>query len=107
MTSGIGSAVTAKVVNRITGPVGLNAGMAALTESGAGDALIVDVAQIRAQNVAADMAERTGMVKYPNVNVYCEGLTNELREKFRSFSGKAQMAIEVRHSQDRLEGLEQ
>ena len=86
MTTGIGSAAATKVLNRITGPAGLNGGLA---------------------NVAADMAERTGTVKYPSVNVYCEGIANELREKFRRFSGKAQMAIEVRHSQDRLEGLEE
>jgi len=106
MTTGIGSAITTKVVNRITGPAGLNAGLAAITQ-GSVDPMLVDAAQVRAQNVAADMAERGGTVKYPNVCVYCEGLANELREKFRSFSGKAQMAIEVRHSQDRLEGLEQ
>jgi hypothetical protein len=106
MTSGIGSAITSKVVNRITGPAGLNAGLAAITQSGP-EAMAVDAAQVRAQNVAAEMAERSGTVKYPNVCVYCEGLANDLREKFRSFSGKAQMAIEVRHSQDRLEGLEQ
>ena len=106
MTSGIGSAATKKVVNRITGPAGLNAGLAALTLSAADGSFLVDAAQVRAQNVAADMAERNGTVKYPNVNVYCEGIVNELREKFRAFSGKAQMAIEVRHSQDRLEGLQ-
>jgi hypothetical protein len=107
MTSGIGSAVTKKVVNRITGPTGLNSGLAALTQGAPDASPLVDAAQVRAQNVAADMAERSGTVKYPNVNVYCEGLANDLREKFRSFSGSAQMAIEVRHSQDRLDGLEQ
>jgi hypothetical protein len=107
MTSGIGSVITNKVMNRITGPAGLNAGLAALTLGGPDAAQVVDPAQVRAQNVAAEMAERSGAVKYPSVNVYCEGLANDLREKFRSFSGKAEMAIEVRHSQDRLEGLEQ
>jgi hypothetical protein len=107
MTTGIGSAITGKVVNRITGPAGLNVGLAALMQNGADTAQLVDAAQVRAQNVAADMAERSGTVKYPSVNVYCEGLVNDLREKFRSFSGRAQIAIEMRHSQDRLDGLEQ
>ena len=40
------------------------------------------------------------------MNIYCEKLVNSLTEKFRSFSGTAQMAIEVRHSADRLEGLQ-
>jgi hypothetical protein len=32
---------------------------------------------------------------------------NSLTEKFRTFSGTAQMAAEVRHSQDRLQGLQE
>jgi len=38
--------------------------------------------------------------------VYCEKISNTLVEKFRTFSGTAQMAIEVRHSQDQLDGLQ-
>ena len=106
MTTKIGSAVTGKVLQRITGPTGVNAGLAALTQGVQGAAAPLDAAQVRAQNVAADLAERSGGVKYPAVNVYCEKITNDLWEKFRRFSGKVQMAIEVRHSQDRLEGLQ-
>lgn len=61
---------------------------------------------MRAQNAAAEVAERAGPVKYPLVTVYCEKVVNDLREKFRTFSGTAQIAIEVRHSNDRLEGME-
>lgn len=84
--SGIGSDVTAKVMARAAG--------------------LVDASQVRPVNVAAETAERALGVKYPVVNVYCEKITNGLREKFRSFSGTVQMAIEVRHSQDRLDGLQ-
>jgi len=45
-------------------------------------------------------------VVYPAVNVYCEKIVNQLKEKFRNFSGIAMMAIEMRVSQDRLEGIE-
>jgi hypothetical protein len=38
--------------------------------------------------------------------VYCEKISNDLREKFRSFSGAVHLAIEVRHSQDQLDGIE-
>jgi len=107
MTSGIGSAVTNKVVARITGPAGLNAGLAALTDGDPTFTAMVDAAQVRALNVAAEMAERSGGVKYPAVNVYCEKIANQLKEKFRSFSGSVGMAIELRHSQDRLEGLQE
>jgi hypothetical protein len=106
MTSKIGSAATSKVVQRITGPSGLNSGLAALTQGGPELAASLDAAQVRVQNVPAEMAERSGGVKYPSVNVYCETIANQLREKFRTFSGRVQMAIELRHSQDRLEGLQ-
>jgi hypothetical protein len=65
-----------------------------------------EAAQIRTQNVAADLAERSGGAKYPAMHVYCEKVVNELKEKFRSFSGRAEMAIELRHSQDRIDGLQ-
>src|SRR5262245_3609162 len=106
MTNRIGSAVTGKVIGRINGPAGLNSGLAALTQGGQDLAALVDAAQVRAVNVAAEIAERAGGVKYPSVNVYCVKIVNQLREKFRAFSGVVEMAIELRHSQDRLEGLE-
>ncbi len=105
MTAKIGGAATAKVIQRLTGPTGVNSSLAALTEGGP-PAGALDAAQVRAQNVTADLAERTGLVKYPVVQVYCEKVVNDLTEKFRSFSGKLHMAVEVRHSQDRLDGLQ-
>ena len=106
MTNKIGSAVTGKVLLRITGPTGVNAGLGALTQADREFAGLVDNSQVRAQNVAAEIAERALGMKYPAVNVYCEKIVNELREKFRTFSGKVQMAIELRQSQDRLEGIQ-
>ena len=61
---------------------------------------------IRAANIAADLAESTAGAKYPAIHVYCERLSNTLREKFRTFSGKARMTVEARVSQDRLEHIE-
>ncbi|HTS64021.1 MAG TPA: hypothetical protein VMH28_18485 [Candidatus Acidoferrales bacterium] len=104
--SGIGNAVTSKVADRVTGPAGLNAGLAALTEGASDPAVQVDATQVRTVNVPAEMAERSGGIKYPTVNIYCEKISNQLKEKFRSFSGNVWMAIELRHSQDRLEGLQ-
>jgi hypothetical protein len=106
MTSRIGSAATAKVVQRITGPSGVNAGLEALTQGHELFAGLVEPSQVRAQNVAAQIAEQALGVKYPAVNVYCEKIVNDLRQKFQTFSGQVQMAIEVRQSQDRLEGME-
>jgi hypothetical protein len=62
--------------------------------------------EIVAQNTAPELAEKTVGAKYPAIYVYCGRVSNLLREKFRTFSGEAQMAAEVRVSQDRLEGLE-
>jgi hypothetical protein len=66
-----------------------------------------DRLQIRAQNAAADLAEQGETVQYPTVQVYCEKVVNSLTEKFRTFSGTVQMATEIRHSQDRLQGLQE
>src|SRR5579863_5698194 len=89
MAAKIGNLATSKVVQRITGANGA-----------LGDG------QVRKQNVAAELAERSGAVRYPVVLVYCEKIVNSMVEKFRTFSGALQMAIEVRQSSDRLEGLE-
>jgi len=64
------------------------------------------LSQVTVRNVAAELAEKSAGAQYPAFLVYCEKLTNELREKFRTFSGTARMAIEARASQERLEGLE-
>jgi len=62
--------------------------------------------QMYTQNVAFEVTERTSGSKYPAVHVYCERVSNEMREKFRTFSGRMRMVVEVRVSQDRIEGLE-
>jgi hypothetical protein len=98
--AGIGSAATRKVMEKLAGPAEAGSAVGALTEAG------FEGASMRAQNAAAELVERAGAVRYPMVTVYCEKVVNDLKEKFRSFSGRAEIAIEVRHSQDRLEGLE-
>jgi hypothetical protein len=106
MASGLGSAVTAQVVGLLTGSGGLNATLSTLTAAGGTAPVPIGAAQIRTGNAAADVTERAGTVQYPAANIYCEKLVNSLKEKFRSFSGTAQMAIEVRQSADRMEGLQ-
>jgi hypothetical protein len=101
MANGFGSAVTRKVMERLTGSATEGAAVGALMETGS------TAPPLRAANAAADLTERAGAAQYPVVSVYCEKVVNDLREKFRSFSGTVQMAIEVRHSQDRLDGIEE
>jgi hypothetical protein len=102
----LGSTVTAAIIQKITAPGGMNANLAALNSPSSALAKPVDPAQIQAQNVAVDLEERSNAMKYPSLNVYCEKIVNSLTEKFRTFSGSVEMAIEVHHSQDRLEGLQ-
>jgi hypothetical protein len=102
----LGTTVTTTVIGMITGPSGMNANLGSLSAPGSTVALPVDIEQIYGQNVAAELAERSTTIKYPSVYVYCEKIANTLTEKFRTFSGNVQMAIEVRHSQDRLEGIQ-
>jgi hypothetical protein len=102
----LGTFATTTVVGLITGPTGMNANLSSL---GSPDNLVaqpIDTEQIYQQNVAPELVEKSTVVKYPSVYVYCEKYANKLTEKFRSFSGTVQMAMEVRHSQDRLDGLQ-
>lgn len=106
MPTTIGKAVTAKTVQLLTGPRGVNLNLEAQALSGEKAVAPLGMAQIRTENVALELAERATAVRYPAVNIYCEKIVNQLVEKFRTFSGISQVAIEVRHSQDRLDGLQ-
>ena len=61
--------------------------------------------QVRAENVAAELEEKTAGARYPSVHVYCDKVLNDQVEKFRTFSGRVQVTVEARHTQDRLAGL--
>jgi hypothetical protein len=79
---------------------------AALAQAEAVTLPAIDPQRIFQQNMAAEVAERALELKYPAISVYCEKAVNELRQKFRVFSGRLTLVTEVRASQDRLEGLE-
>ncbi len=91
--------LTGRLAEMLAGPAGLPYTVGALTESGSQ----IPSPTVLAQSISHELAERTAGVQYPAVYVYCEKLINELREKFRMFSGKARLAIEIRVSHDRLE----
>ncbi len=99
----IGTKATDKVVEILTATAGLPATVAAAAQRESAELAEIAAEQVMPENVAFELAERSAGVKYPAVYVYCEGLANLLKEKFRTFSGKAYMAIEVRVSRDRLE----
>jgi hypothetical protein len=102
----VGSTVTTQVLGLLSMPQGLNACVATLAQALNTAATPLAGSQLVAQNVPIDLAERSQDVTYPAVSVYCDKIVNQLKEKFRVFSGIAVMTIEVRVSQDRLEGIE-
>jgi hypothetical protein len=102
----VGSTVTAQVVNLLSTPQGLNACVATLASAENVSLPALGQGQILAQNASVELTERSTGVTYPLVSVYCEKIANQLKEKFRNFSGKATMAVEVRVSQDGLSGIE-
>jgi len=105
MTPQIGSVASGLVIQRLTGSSGVNANLASLTQ-GLPGAPALETSQIRSGNIAADLAERSSAVRYPAANVYCEKIVNSQVEKFRTFSGTIQMAIDLRHSTDRVDNLQ-
>jgi hypothetical protein len=56
-------------------------------------------------NVPLDLIERAPS-SYPSIQVYCEKVSNGQREKFRTFSGKAQLIVEIRASADQISTTE-
>jgi len=101
-----GEQAAAKLIDILTSREALNSKLAALSEP---ERLLlppISDKQISSQNISFELAERSAEARYPALHIYCEKISNLLREKFRTFSGKAQMAVEVRLSQDRLDGLE-
>jgi len=103
----IGSAITCKVIQRLTAATsGVNANLATLTQGAATIPALLDPAQIRSGNIASDLVERSSVAQYPAANVYCDKIVNSQIEKFRTFSGTLQMAIDIRYSEDRLENVQ-
>jgi hypothetical protein len=101
----IAGSSTQKVLGVLAADNGLPAAVEALVLQGMTLQRIAPQ-QIIAQNVTAELSEHSTTSKYPLVYVYCNKVVNELREKFRTFSGDAQMVVEARVSQDRLDQIE-
>jgi hypothetical protein len=101
-----GTITTNHVVNMLREPTGLPFAVEAAANRAAVTLAEVEPSRILSQNVAHELAERTAGAQYPSVSVYCEKISNLMTEKFRTFSGKARMVVDIRVSQDRLEGIE-
>jgi hypothetical protein len=102
----IANRATLKLVRLLTAPGGLNSSLAALGQSENVTLPPVPSTHFFTDNVSSDIAEKSADFKYTAVYIYCEKIANDLKEKFRTFSGRLQMAMDVRVSQDRLEQID-
>ena len=100
------NAVTGKILKLLTSSPGVNTNLDTLAQLEQTPLAPLTDRQIRAQNVSIELSDRSADMGYPAVYVYCDKVANLLTEKFRSFSGKAHIVVEVRLSQDRMDGLE-
>jgi hypothetical protein len=103
----IGTKSVQKALALLRAPIGLEAGLAAISAANGVALPALEPSQIVAHNIAPDVMEKSAGSKYPAYHIYCEKLMNTLREKFRQFSGTALLTVDVRVSHDRLEGLDQ
>jgi len=67
---------------------------------------LVAIGSVIMGNAGAELNEQSLAVTYPTITIYCEKLSNTLKEKFRTFSGTAETVIEVRQSQDHLQNIQ-
>jgi hypothetical protein len=103
----IGNAVVQKAVSMLEADTGLAAGLATVSSNSGMPLPMVAGDRILAQQVSFDVLEKAKGAKYPTYTIYCEKLENNLREKFRRFSGTASLCVDVRVTHDRLEGLDE
>ena len=102
----IGSLAVQALAGYLRGPEGLPdkiANLTALNQFAIGPITAVDILE---RQVAADIAEKTSGVRYPAVHIYCPRMVNELREKFRTFSGTADLTVEMRVSHEHMDDLQ-
>jgi hypothetical protein len=103
-----GSVAVRKTIEFLNAPVtGIGPAVAQITNDTGIELAAIPPAHITNQNVPFALAEKGSMQKYPALFVYSDRVRNLLIEKFRTFSGKVRTVIEVRFTQDRIEGIEE
>jgi hypothetical protein len=104
--SDIGIRVSRAAMDLFRANEGLPGMVSALSTAADVKALTFGADQVQLLNVAPELAEKASVARYPLVHLYTERVTNQLREKFRRFSGKVWLVAEVRISQSHLDGIE-
>jgi hypothetical protein len=102
----VARSAVSKLAGFLIAPAGLHTTLSEIARADPIVAPALELQGIMTQNVGAELAERQLERKYPVVAVYCDKIRNDLKQKFRVFSGAARLVVEVRVTHDRLEGLE-
>jgi hypothetical protein len=105
--SDIGIRVSRATLDLFRGSQGLPGTIAALSTASGVTAQPFRAEQAHLANIAPELAEKASVARYPLVALYCSRVTNQLKEKFRLFSGTVQMVAEARVSQSTIDGIEQ
>ena len=72
MTTTIGNLITSQVITLLTGTSGVNSYLGAYMQDNGQPLNPLNSEQVRAQNVAPDIADKSLAIEYPVANVYCE-----------------------------------
>ena len=102
----ITSIATSVLTSHLNGEQGIPEKVGQLILAGDVSLSPLSAADILEQYVAPEMAEKTSGVRYPVVYVYCEKVKNDLREKFRTFSGTADLTVDIRVSHEHMDELQ-
>ena len=100
----LASTVESSALSYLTAPAGSTFQLNATAQSlGAIPAILVQSVTIG--SASAEIMEQSIVLAYPVFVLQCEKLSNTLKEKFRVFSGTAQLTVDVRYSQDQIGGI--
>jgi hypothetical protein len=103
----VASMATAALAGIMGGSGGVATRLLGRLEEKGSEMALFPAPEIESGHFSIDLWEKARGGRYPQMTVYCERVQNLQTEKFRRFSGVVQMAVEVRNSQDRLEGLQE
>lgn len=101
-----GSKVRDTVVGFLTGASGLELQVGEISQSSGVPLTAIPPSQVVTQNVAMEMAEKSAKIPYPMLYVYTTRIENQLREKFRRFSGLVEVVMELRVTNEHLDDLD-
>lgn len=100
------SAATGYLGQILKAPDGLSSSVGTISEAAGISLPSLGSSSIFDRYVSPEISEKLLGARYPAVYVFCEKATNAHTEKFRTFSGTAQLVIDVRVSHDHVDELQ-